>query len=136
MRMTRACSAAIFEGGVSFIDRPFYLTLKTDSKYARVASAVADRINVMFQDDPRRLRHVAENKRYLVNDEITSQINDTLRSPTLGKGEVAKAINKDAIFVKLPYEYRLNPERLPARRPAHSAARVDRDAGPLPQTTA
>ena len=44
--------ARIWDGGVSFIDRPFYLVLKNDKKFASVAAGIADRINMLFPDDP------------------------------------------------------------------------------------
>src|SRR5262249_14183082 len=38
----------IWAGGVSHIDRPFSFILNKDAKFAKVANAVAERINFMF----------------------------------------------------------------------------------------
>jgi hypothetical protein len=103
--------ARIWEGGVSFIDHPLVLVLKNDQKFARVAAAVADRINAMYQDDPRRQAEVERHKRLLVLDEVASQINDNFHTPTPGKGAIARAMRKDGVYVNVPWEYRLNPER-------------------------
>jgi hypothetical protein len=107
----RQCQARIWEGGVSLIDRPFYLVLKNDQKFFRIANAVAQRINTLFPDDARRQQEALRNRRLLVLDDVRNQLNDKFKLPTLGKGETAKVITKEAIYVQVPYAYRLNPER-------------------------
>jgi hypothetical protein len=101
----------IWEGGVSFIDRPFYLVLKNDQKFAKVANAVANRINASFQDDPKRRFEALQHKRLMVLGEVANQLNETFKMPSMGKGETAKAANPEVVYVKAPWEYRLNPER-------------------------
>jgi hypothetical protein len=108
---SRLCQARIWEGGVTLIDRPFYLVLKNDQKFARIANAVAQRINSLFPDDARKQQEVLRNRRLLVLDDVTTQLNDKFKLPTLGKGETARAVTKDVVYVQVPYAYRLNPER-------------------------
>jgi hypothetical protein len=104
----------IWEGGVSFIDRPFLLLLKNDQQFAKVANAVAQRINSQFQDDPERQMKVLQHRRLLVLSEVTDQINETfgpkVQAPLPGKGDMATAFAKSAIEVRVPWQYRLNPE--------------------------
>src|SRR5205823_5207053 len=100
--------ARIWAGGVCHSDRPFSFILKKDAKFAKVASVVADRINLMFQDDQRKQMEVLRTKHLLVLDEVTQQLNgkvDGMMHAT------AKAVGKDVIFVNVPYAYRFNPER-------------------------
>jgi hypothetical protein len=103
----------IWEGGVSFINRPFLLTLKNDQKFAKVAAAVAERINLQFQDAPPQL---LEQRQLLMLREVTGQLNETfaggkLRGPLPSRGEVAVPFNKAAVTITVPWQYRLNPER-------------------------
>jgi hypothetical protein len=101
----------IWEGGVSLIDRPFYLVLKNDQKFAAVANAVAERINLMFPDDARKREEVLRNKRLLMLDEVTSQINEKFRPVLAQKSETARAVNREVVYAQVPHTYRLNPER-------------------------
>lgn len=101
--------ARIWSGGLSHINRPFYLVLKNDEKSARIANAVAERLNFMFQDDPRKQQVVRDNSRLFLLDDVTQQLNH--KQETLGKGELARAINKEIVHVRVPYAYRHNPER-------------------------
>jgi hypothetical protein len=100
----------IWEGGVSLIEMPLYLCLQDDQRHARVANEVAQRINAAFPDDPHKQAQAQKAKRLLVLDEVTSQINTTFQTPT-GRGQTAKAINQDLVYVNVPFQYRLNPER-------------------------
>ena len=97
----------VWGGGVSHIDRPFFLVLNNDQKFARVANAVANRINLMVQDDPKKRFEL--NKRLLVLNEVTEGINNQFA----GKGQttMARAHDKEVVDVYVPYPYRLNPER-------------------------
>jgi hypothetical protein len=107
----RLRQARIWDGGVSLIDRPFYLELKDDQKFARIANAVAQRINMLFPDDAHKQQEVLRNRRLMMLDEVAGQLNDKFKVPTLGKGETARAVTKDVIYVQVPYGYRLNAER-------------------------
>lgn len=107
----RMTHARIWDGGVSLIDRPFYMILKNDQKFARVATNVAARINLLFPDDARKRIEVMRNKRLLMLDAVTNQLNDKFAVAHLGKGEMARAVSKDVVYVQVPYAYRLNPER-------------------------
>lgn len=103
--------ARLWDGGVSFIDRPYYLVLKSEKKLARIANAVANRINTLFQDDTQKQKEVDRLKELLVLDEVKSQINRKLQQTLGTSNEVAKAANRELIYVNVPWEYRLNSER-------------------------
>ncbi len=110
----------IWEGGISLIDRPFCLVLNNDRQFkqvlaksvaerinkAAVSNAVAERINGMYQEDARQ-----GFKRLHDLDSVTSQINTKFPAPDAGRGEMAQAVSREVINIKVPYEYRLNPER-------------------------
>jgi hypothetical protein len=101
----------IWEGGVSNIDRPFFLVLNKDREFAKVANAVADRINSQFQDDIRKQKQVHRLKELLLLDEVKTQINHKFTQAILSDSTVAKAANKQFIYVNVPWEYRLNQKR-------------------------
>jgi len=117
----RVRRAHIWEGGVCLLDRPFCLVLNNDRQFKQVlakavverinkaalSNAVAERINGVFQDDA----HDRQFKRLRELDAVTSQINTKFPGPDLGKGEMAQAVSREVINIKVPYEYRLNPER-------------------------
>jgi hypothetical protein len=124
----------VWEGGVSLIDRPFLLTLRSDHKFAAVANAVAQRINTQFPDDPQRQLRVLQHRQLVLLNEVTGQINGTFGGPVRaalpGKGDTATPYDKNAIKVRVPWEYRLNPERyllvvrqVPLREPPEARAR-------------
>jgi hypothetical protein len=102
--------ARIWEGAVSLGDRPIYLVLKNDEKSARIASAVADRINLMFQADTHRQDWVKQNRGFLLTQDVTDQIN-VRQAPPPGRKQTASAASKEVVDVHIPYAYRLNPER-------------------------
>jgi hypothetical protein len=97
----------IWGGGVSLIDRPFFLTLNNDKQFARIASAVAERINQTFHDDGR--------KRLMMLGQVTDRIGERFGGPggphNPFTGPTAKAVNREAVNVRVPWEYRLNPPR-------------------------
>jgi hypothetical protein len=98
--------ARIWGGGVSLIDRPFYLTLNNDQQFARIANAVAERINQTFHDDSR--------KRLLLLGKVTDRIGDRFNGPAGANnaaGPTARALNRETVYVRVPWEYRLDPER-------------------------
>ncbi len=101
----------IWQGGVSNLDRPFFLVLKHGKKSSRVAYKVAKRINTMFQDDTRKQMEVMRLKHLMLLDEIKSQINHKFSKAVLGDHTIAKAAGKELIFVNVPWEYRLNQKR-------------------------
>jgi hypothetical protein len=111
----RLRQARIWDGGCSLIDRPFYLVLKNDQKFARVANAVAQEINRHFPDDASRQQEILRQRRLLMLNEVANQINDKgpdkFRVPTLNKGETARAVTKEMIYLQVPPAYRLNAER-------------------------
>lgn len=101
--------ARIWAGGVCHTERPFSFILKKDAKFAKVASVVADRINLMFQDDYKKQMEVLRNKHLLVLDEVTAQLNSKFEPGMMRT--TAKAVDKNVVFVHVPYSYRFNPER-------------------------
>jgi len=104
----------VWEGGVSLLDRPYFLILnKKENKFASIANAVAERINVNFQDDPRKQSSVLRYKDLLVLGDVTQQINDKFETPQLSaiRSETAKAETKERIRIRVPYAYRHNHER-------------------------
>jgi hypothetical protein len=72
----------IWGGGRCLVARPFYLTLNSDQQFARVAKAVAERVNETFQG-----------------------------TQSGGKNGVAKAESKSSILLDIPSQYRLNMPR-------------------------
>src|SRR5262249_20993015 len=107
----RMTHARIWGGGITLIDRPFYMVLKNDQKFFRVANNVAARINLLFPDDARKRAEVLRNKRLLVLDTVTHELNEKFAAQHVGRGELARAVSKDVVYVQVPYAYRLNPER-------------------------
>ncbi|MFO0964592.1 MAG: flagellar basal body P-ring protein FlgI [Gemmataceae bacterium] len=95
----------IWEGGVSLVDRPFYLTLKNDDKSIRIANDVATRINFLFQDDAKKREAVLRNRHLLLLDDVTHKLNGEKRT------DMARAVSKERIDVYVPHNYRLDPER-------------------------
>src|SRR5262249_2936627 len=91
----------------SLIDRPFFLTLKNDKQFARIANAVAERINQTFRDDGR--------KRLMVLGQVTDRVGERFSGPsgqsTPGTGLTARAMNREVVYVRVPYEYRHNNPR-------------------------
>ena len=102
--------AHIWGGGISNFERPFYFLMRTDSKAAKYANAVADKLNIQFQDDLRLQRMVKEHQQLVILDGVTQQLNQKQESG-LVRGEMARAINKELINLRVPYAYRYNPER-------------------------
>jgi flagellar basal body P-ring protein FlgI len=80
---TQMKQGRIWSGGKVRTDRPFYLVLNDDQQYARVASAVADRLNETFHG------------RYLGGP----------------GGEIANAKNNTGVFLTVPQQYKLNLPR-------------------------
>ena len=104
-------SAHIWGGGISNIERPFFFWLKADERYVSIAKAIADRLNLMFQDDPRAQRMIQQNQRLALLDDVTQQLNQR-QEHGLGGGEIAKAVNEGKMInLRVPYAYRYNPER-------------------------
>lgn len=101
----------VWQGCASLVERPFYFVLKNDDKSARVANAVAERLNFMFQEDPRRLQNLSQQQKnlFLLGD-VTEQINHKFDASRQG-AVMAKASSKETVELRVPYGYRFNPER-------------------------
>ena len=103
--------ARIWSGGVSLVPRAYVFKLtKDDKKSAKVTSNIASRINLQFQDDPKKM-HAAQSMRDLMKlDAVTQELNGAF-APNQGQGEMAKAVNKEYVSIRVPYAYRYNHER-------------------------
>ena len=55
-------------------------------------------------------RMIQEHQRLLILNEMTQQLNQK-QEQALGQGEMARAINKEMVYLRVPYAYRYNPER-------------------------
>lgn len=103
-------AAHVWQGGISLIDRPFVFVMKNDSASTAIANAVAQRINLTFQEDPRRLAKLSEEqKRLVLLGAVSEQINQKFEG--VGRGEMAKAAGKGGLHVRVPLAYRFNPQR-------------------------
>jgi hypothetical protein len=101
----------VWGGGVSLVDRPFFLTLNNDQQFARIANAIAERINQKFQDDGRK-RQLSMNKRLMVLDRVAGGIDQRFQGAgNPGGGNTARAVSREAVHVRVPWEYRLDPAR-------------------------
>jgi hypothetical protein len=100
--------ARVWRGCVSLIDLNYMLVLRKDDKSARVANAIAERMNYLFQEDPQRL--TAQKKQLVLLKELAQQMNAKFETgPDAGK--VARTQGKDLVHVRVPYGYRFSPER-------------------------
>ncbi len=101
----------IWGGGISNLERPFYLLLNKGDKSARIANAIAERLNLHFQDDLKAQRIIQQNQRLYLLDEVTQQLNQK-QDHAAGSSLMAKAVNKEMINLRVPYAYRYNAERV------------------------
>lgn len=100
----------IWEGGISTVERPFFLVMKKDDKSARIANSVASRINLKFPDDGKKQEFVQKHRQLYLLEDVTQQLNN-FEPGGIGRGDAAKAVNGDLVNVRVPYAYRYNPER-------------------------
>jgi hypothetical protein len=104
--------ARIWEGGSSLIERPYVFVLKKDDKSAKIANAIANRINLKFPDDARKHEAVHRQRHLYLLEDVTQQLNNAFEPAGPGnRGDVAKALNMELVNVRVPYAYRYNPER-------------------------
>jgi Flagellar P-ring protein len=123
----------VWRGGVTLIDLPYYAQLRRDDKSTRVAYAVAERLNFLFQEDPARLQRLSQQaKQLFVLDDVAQQINHSL-TPGPEAGKVAHVQGKELVELRVPYSYRLNHDRyvyvahlLPLAEEAEQQARYRR----------
>jgi flagellar basal body P-ring protein FlgI len=101
----------VWRGGVSQIELAYYLQLRKEGKSVRVANAVAERLNFLFQDDTQRLQRLSVQARQLaVLDDVAQRLNHKFDTgPDAGK--VARAQSSESVQMRVPYNYRLNPDR-------------------------
>jgi flagellar basal body P-ring protein FlgI len=107
--------ARIWQGGASRIARPYQLSMRTDEKSVSIADSVARRINSMFEDDPRaKALHAdfsREENQILNVGNIAHQLNERHDPTGMSPNEVAKAMSKEFINVRVPIVYRFNHVR-------------------------
>jgi flagellar basal body P-ring protein FlgI len=103
----------VWRGAASHIELPYYLVLKKDDKSMRVAQAVAERLNYLFQEDPQRAAQRSQaGRQMLMLEGVAQQVNHNLANSVASlSGPIAKAKSKEAVEMRVPYSYRLNPER-------------------------
>jgi hypothetical protein len=98
----------VWQGGVSLANRPIFFIMKKDDRSARIANAVAERINFMYQDDHHKARISEAHKQLLLLDDVTHKLN---QSQLRGSGKIARACNTEIIEVCVPHTYRYNRQR-------------------------
>jgi hypothetical protein len=103
--------AVVWSGGVSLVPRAYVFKMtKDDKKSARVTSNIASRINIQFQDDPKKLQAAQSMRDLMLLEGVMQGLNGAFM-PGLGQGEMAKAVNKEYVSIRVPYAYRYNHER-------------------------
>jgi hypothetical protein len=101
----------VWRGAASHIELNYGLELRKDEKSTRVAHAVAERLNFLFQEDPQRLRRLSHDARQMfVLDDVAQQINHKIEHQGAFDGQIAKAKSKE-VMMRVPYTYRLNSDR-------------------------
>lgn len=101
--------AVIWDGAIANAANPFLFTLKSNQQYiTRMANAVAERINTMFQDEAYQEMQREKLQRLALIGQIKDKINS--RRAEIGSLEVAKA-TKHFVYINVPLEYRLNTPR-------------------------
>ena len=105
----------VWHGGTSRIARPYQLMMRNDEKSHRIANDVAQRINFMYQDDPRsKALHAdftRQENRIMLEGAITNQLNKNQDPSGMNPNETAKAMSKEFINVRVPFVYRFNHDR-------------------------
>ena len=116
--------ARVWSGAVSAAERPYYFVLKKEDKsdffaflkdekktsHSRVTNSIANRLNVQFQDDPKKLKVMNDHRDLLLADGVVQQLNRNFDS-SYGKGDMAKAIGKEVVTLRVPYAYRYHHDR-------------------------
>ena len=97
--------AAMWEGGIVLVDRPYYFVMKRDDKSAHIANAVAERLNGLFREDADKIR--LQNERFRKQNDVALRLNQKFDG---GRGQVAKP-SRESIALSVPFAYCLNPER-------------------------
>jgi flagellar basal body P-ring protein FlgI len=102
----------VWRGAVCLIDLPYYLVLKKDDKSYRVAHAVEERLNFLFQEDPQRLARLSQQARqsYVLED-MAQQLNHKFDQNSTSGAQIAKTQSKETVQMRVPCGYRFNPER-------------------------
>jgi Flagellar P-ring protein len=103
--------ALVWSGGVSLVPRAYIFKMtKDDKKSAKVTANIANRINVQFQDDPKKMQAAQSMRDLMLLDGVTQGLNGAF-TQGMGQGEMAKAVNKEYVSIRVPYAYRYNHER-------------------------
>lgn len=101
----------VWRGAVGRVELAYRVVLKKDDKSTRVAHAVAERLNFLFQEAPERLQRLSQDARQMfLLDDMAQQINHKFNQPAPAGCQIAKAKNKEMVEMHIPYGYRLNPK--------------------------
>ena len=113
--------ARVWQGAHSRIDRPYVFAMKQDAASVKIANAVAERINHMYQDAPKSSNSVVstlntgtlseQQKQIMLMGSMTQQLNNRQDHSGMTQEEVAKASKECVIRVRVPWCYRLEHER-------------------------
>jgi hypothetical protein len=109
----------IWGGGRCKIDRPFYLVLNDNQQYARIAGAVAERINDAFHGGPSPMA-VAQN-----NAIIFLNVPAQYRHNQPRYLRVVRAIPLEPVPARSPYRRRLEEQLLDPARALPAALRLE-----------
>ena len=105
----------VWLGGISRIARPYQLTMRKDDRSVKIANSVAQRINFMYQDDPRskalHADYTKEENQLMLLGNVANQINQRQDPSGMNPQEMAKAMNEEVINVRVPIVYRFNHAR-------------------------
>jgi hypothetical protein len=102
----------IWQGGISRIDRPYAFMMNRDEKSLRIANSVAERLNFMYQDDPHSKAVLSDQqKQILLMGDAARQLNQRHDPIGATQTEMAKAVSKEVINVRVPFAYRFDHER-------------------------
>ncbi len=117
--------AKVWQGGTSRIDRPYTFAMKKDSRSLQVANRVAERLNFMYEEDPKaRARRAEYNERENQIQMMGNVVQQLNAKQEPGQEKLAKASKEAVIFVRIPFGYRHDHQRfvdVSARTPANSA---------------
>ncbi len=119
--------ARVWQGGTSLIERPLFFVMRNDERSISIANSVAQRINYMFQDDQRKVKWSQQEKNLLLLNDVSTRLNEKHRVAGMQNTEMAKAVTKEVLNVRVPYLYRNNPERF-LRVARLTPLREDREA--------
>ncbi len=103
--------ARVWQGGVSLVDRPYFLVLKKDDQSLRIANGIADRLNLQFREDANKVRMSQQEKNLLLLGAVQAQLKRKSEGFGHDATDMARAVSKELIEIRVPFNYRYNAER-------------------------